>query len=71
MTQAEMILKHLEQFGAIDPMVALKEYGVMRLGARIWDLKHDGNNIKSQTVRYKNRFGQPRHYSVYTLEEAE
>ena len=67
--QKTMILKHLQKFGAIDPMVALRDYGCMRLGARIWDLRHDGHNIKATTVHYKNKFGQAKHYSVYTLEE--
>lgn len=39
MTQCEKILRHLRDFGQITPVEALADYGVMRLGARIWDLK--------------------------------
>lgn len=37
MTQTEMILGHLKEHGSITPLEAIRDYGIMRLGARIWD----------------------------------
>ena len=39
MTQTDRVLRHLQDYGSISPHEALAEYGIMRLGARIWDLK--------------------------------
>lgn len=39
MTQTEKVLRHMKRFGSITPLEAMEEYGIMRLGARIWDLK--------------------------------
>lgn len=43
-TQNQRILAHLFANGAITPMDALRQYGVMRLGARIFDLKKNGRS---------------------------
>jgi len=44
-TQKHKILHHLERFGSISPLEALKHYGCMRLAAQILILKQDGCNI--------------------------
>lgn len=67
MTQEEMILKHLKQNGSISSLEAMKEYGIMRLGARIWDLRDKGYEIETQTETKKNRFGENVSYARYIL----
>ena len=67
MTQCERVLKHLEKHGTITPMEAIKELGIMRLGARIWDLKHDGHDIRRKMVTGKNRHGETVRYAEYRL----
>lgn len=42
MTQTEKIKRHLETYGSITPMDAIMDYGIMRLGARIFELKESG-----------------------------
>lgn len=69
MTQCERILRHLEDFGSITSLEAMKEYGIMRLASRITDLKRRGFKIKSEVVSGKNRYGETTHYSQYKLEE--
>lgn len=69
MTQSERVLRHLRTFGSITPMEALEEYGIMRLGARCWDLRDAGYPIVTEIVAGKNRFGEPTHYAKYRLEE--
>lgn len=49
MNQKIQILSHLKTHGSITPLDALNLYGCMRLGARIYDLINDGENIISVT----------------------
>lgn len=69
MKSKEKILRHLEQHGSITALEAMQEYGIMRLGARIWDLRHEGHGITSELVAGQNRYGEPTRYAKYTLEE--
>lgn len=67
MTQKEMILRHLRDYGTITPVDALREYGCMRLGARIYDLKRAGYSISSELMESVNRYGARVAYAKYTL----
>ena len=67
MTQTERIIKHLKEHGSITPLEAIKEYGITRLGARIWDLRDLGYDIETQTETSKNRFGDKTSYAKYVL----
>lgn len=69
LTQNQMILMHLQDYGSITSIEAMQEYGIMRLASRINDLKREGYNIVSETMKSKNRFGETVHYSVYRLKE--
>lgn len=66
-TQCDRILRHLKDFGSISSLEAVSEYGIMRLAARISDLKKKGYDISSETASAKNRYGEPTRYSVYRL----
>lgn len=68
MTQCELILRYMEEFGSITPMVAF-EMGITRLAARISDLKADGYKIKTNKVRYTAKDGKKKTYARYSLEE--
>lgn len=69
MTQSEMILRHLQEDGSITPFDALREYGCMRLGARIYDLRRKGYCIKASTETRVNRFGKRVSYARYSMGE--
>jgi hypothetical protein len=58
MNQTEAILQHLK--GApITPIEALNHYGCFRLGARIYDLRAAGHQIKSELIeRNGKKFAQ-------------
>lgn len=71
MTQCERILRHMKDYGPIDPMTAIKDYGCMRLSARIADLKGMGYPIRTKRVTNKNRYGESTNYCVYSLIEEE
>ena len=67
LTQCDRILRHLEDYGSIDPMIAIKEYGCMRLASRISDLKGRGIEIIAERTKGKNRYGEQTSYCVYRL----
>lgn len=48
MTQSEMVLTYIEQNGSIDPLRAFTDLGIMRLAARISDLKRSGHRIDTE-----------------------
>ena len=55
-TQCEMIKDHLKAFGWIEPITALREYGVYRLQARIGDLRHkEGMRIETQRLNSRSK----------------
>ncbi len=67
-TQKKLILEHLKVFGSIEPLEALREYGVYRLGARIADLKADGHNIVSEPLLSKSKItGHTVRFAKYIL----
>ena len=68
-TQCERVLKYMRDFGSINPMQAMKDLGVYRLGARIYDLKKEGHHIKRRRVSAKNRYGNAVSFAEYRLEE--
>ena len=69
MTQCEIVLRHLNDFGQIDQLEAIREYGIMRLASRINDLRNEGHKIKTEMTSGKNRYGEKTSYAVYSLEK--
>ena len=65
MTQCEMVLHHLQSNGSISPKEAEEQYGIMRLGARIYDLRHEGYPIIAKNETSANRFGKQTTYARY------
>lgn len=70
MTQTEKIERHLKTYGSITASEAFTDYGIMRLAARIADLKKSGLAIRSQIVTGKNRFGESISFAKYSMEES-
>ena len=67
MTQPERVLAYIKDFGSISPYEAFRDLGIMRLSARVFDLKAQGHNIKTTLTTSKNRYGEPIRFAVYTL----
>lgn len=67
MTQCERILKYMKDHQTITPKQAMQDLGCMRLGARIWDLKHAGNLILTEREQAENRYGEMTTYARYRL----
>ena len=67
MTQSEMILRYMHENGSITPLDAMREFGCMRLGARIYDLKQAGTRIITESQTEKNRYGKSVTFARYRL----
>ena len=66
-SQREMILNHLTNRHRITSMEAFNYYGITRLSAIIFNLRHEGYGIKSTICYGVNRFGNDCHYTEYSL----
>ena len=67
-TQGMKILKYMQDYGSITPVEAFRDLGVMRLGARIYDLEQEGIRIVHERENSTNRMGEKVSYSRYRLE---
>ena len=65
MTQKEQIRQYLDDFGSITPLEALRDLGIMRLGARIHEMRKAGEQIIPETEYSQNRYGKMTHYARY------
>ena len=69
MTQAQLILQYLSDFGTISPMEAFRDLGITKLSTRIGELKKAGYEISSVMEKAENRYGKMTAYCRYTLKE--
>jgi hypothetical protein len=56
-TQAQRVIDYIRETGSITQLEAIKELGVLRLSAVIFDLKKAGCAIKTELVPVKTRYG--------------
>ncbi len=69
LSQNDWVWNQLSRGRSLTAMQALKARGIMRLGARIYNLKRDeGWYIKSRIIKVKNRFGKVCHVAQYRLD---
>ena len=59
LNKTKSILEHLKKYKSITPLEALKEYGSMRLGAIIFELRKE-HNIETKMIDVPTRFGTSR-----------
>lgn len=71
MTQNEAVLRHLLDNRSITSLEAMNKYGIMRLGARVYDLKKQGYPIKTFLRIGKSRNGESMVYAEYRMERVE
>lgn len=65
--QTDKILLYMKTYGSITAMDAVREFGCMRLAARISDLRNSGVPIDDKYESNKNRFGDTVSYKRYFL----
>ena len=66
-TQKQRIINYIRQFGSITDLEASKELGIQQFGARIFDLKKEGYEFKTEWESSTNRFGERTDYKRYYL----
>ena len=71
LSQKEMVLRHLEAKGSINPMTALSNYSCYRLSDVIFRLRKDGYKISTKLIDTRNKLGGACHYAEYTLQPPE
>lgn len=66
MTQRDLILKYIADFGSITPMDAFHDLGITKLATRISELRKDGWDFKIEMVKGKTRYGKPTRFARYS-----
>lgn len=70
-TQKAFVLQHLQRFGSIEPLTALREYGAYRLGAVIFDLRKEGYDIITERMTRKSKItGRPVQFANYIMRKS-
>lgn len=67
MTQHEMILDYITEFGSITPMEAFGDLGITKLATRISEMRKEGTEFKIEMLKGKNRYGKPTRYAKYSF----
>ncbi|NLF35490.1 MAG: hypothetical protein GX585_05950 [Clostridiales bacterium] len=70
MNQNKLILDALKEGKEVTPQFAMREFGVMRLGSRIYDLRRMGHPIATEMKEGTNRYGRKIQFASYKLMEA-
>ncbi len=65
MTQHELILKYMDDFGSISPMEAFSDLGITKLSTRISEMSRMGYSFTKSMESSENRYGQRVHYMRY------
>lgn len=67
MTQQELVIKYIKDFGSISPMEAFHDLGITKLSTRVSELKRDGWKFNTVVEKGVNRYGKKTHYCRYSL----
>ena len=64
-SQKEDVLEELRNYNCITSWTAFQEYGITRLSAIIYNLRHEGYAIVSIPKKFKSRHGRYGRYVEY------
>lgn len=67
MTQREMIIKYIKDFGSITPMEAFRDLGITKLATRVSEMRKDGIEFEITKEVSKNRYGKSCSFARYKL----
>ena len=64
--QCKRVFDYIKRFGSITTHQAFIDLGIMRLSARIYELReYEHYQIEKETIAVKNRFGEVCHIAKY------
>lgn len=66
-THKKIVLKHLQTGKELSQLEATQKYGILRLGAIIFNLRKEGYKIVTRMEHKPNRYGNTSNYGVYKL----
>lgn len=69
MAQKQRVMQYMAENGSISSLEAFKDLGITRLSAVIFNLRHDGIKIESDTEQVTNRYGEKVRFARYKLAE--
>lgn len=67
MTQKDMVLDYIDEFGSITPIDAFRDLGITRLAAVVCRLRREGHDIHNEREHALNRYGQTVRYARYSF----
>lgn len=67
LTQRQLILKYIKDFGSITPFEAFSELGITKLATRISEMRADGMEFHIETIKTKNRYGKAVSFAKYSF----
>ena len=70
-TQCDRIIQYIKDYGSITTLEAFTELGIVRLGARISELRKNGVQIEDKPETVKNRYGEKCHIKRYYIKKQE
>lgn len=71
MTQTDMVLDYLYEYGSITTWEAYSKLFITRLSAKIFDLKKLGYEFDEEWITKKNRYGRKVSFKKYILKVGE
>jgi hypothetical protein len=69
-TQNARVLDYLQSGQPLTQFEAIRDLGILRLSARIWDLKCEGHKIESKNITVRNRWDEKCKVAAYSLEQS-
>ena len=66
-TQNNRLLEHFHQGLAITALESWQRLGIMRLAARVFDLREAGVDIRDKLIEVNNRWGEKVHVKEYRI----
>lgn len=66
-TQKQLILQYIKDFGSITPMQAYGDLGITKLATRISEMRKEGVEFHIETIKTKNRYGKVVPYAKYSF----
>ena len=66
-TQRDRILQYIGENGSITAFEAVQEIGCTQLSARLCELERQGMVFDKVIEKAKNRYGDPTHYTRYSI----